>query len=95
MARYVLTESAADDVREIVAYVRQREPKAAPKVRAKLRAAMGLLASFPGLGRSREDLTDEPLRFWSVYSYLIVYRPEPSRYKSSGSCTGREMWAPF
>jgi len=37
---------------------------------------MGLVASFPGLGPSRKDLTDEPLRFWSVYSYLIVYRPE-------------------
>jgi len=45
-------------------------------VRAKLRAAMGLVASFPGVGPSRKDLTDEPLRFWSVYSYLIVYRPE-------------------
>jgi plasmid stabilization system protein ParE len=23
----------------------------------------------------REDLTDRPLKFWSVYSYLVVYDP--------------------
>ncbi len=26
--------------------------------------------------RVREDLTDEPLRFWPVRRYLIVYRPD-------------------
>jgi antitoxin ParD1/3/4/toxin ParE1/3/4 len=28
------------------------------------------------MGHLREDLTDEPVRFWSVYSYVIVYDPE-------------------
>jgi antitoxin ParD1/3/4/toxin ParE1/3/4 len=37
---------------------------------------MRRLAEAPGLGHLRDDLTDEPLRFWAVYSYLIVYRPE-------------------
>jgi plasmid stabilization system protein ParE len=23
----------------------------------------------------REDLTDRPLKFWSVYSYLVAYDP--------------------
>ncbi len=31
---------------------------------------------MPTLGHLREDLTDEPLRFWSVRRYLIVYRPD-------------------
>jgi plasmid stabilization system protein ParE len=26
----------------------------------------------------REDLTDRPLKFWSVYSYLVVYDPADS-----------------
>ena len=34
------------------------------------------LAERPGLGHSREDLTNRPLRFWSVFSYLVVYDPE-------------------
>ena len=29
----------------------------------------------PGLGHLREDLADEPLRFWPVYAFLIIYRP--------------------
>ena len=76
MARYVLTELAKRDVRDIVAYIRRRSPQAAKQVRAELREAMRLLAEFPHIGHLREDVTDEPLRFWSVYSYLIVYRPE-------------------
>lgn len=76
MARFVVTDLAKNDVREIVAYIRQRNPDAARRVRAQLREAMQNLAEFPGIGHLREDLTDEPLRFWTVHSYLIVYRPD-------------------
>jgi plasmid stabilization system protein ParE len=38
-------------------------------------AAFDLLASWPGIGHAREDLTDRPLKFWSVYSYLVAYEP--------------------
>jgi hypothetical protein len=30
----------------------------------------------PGIGHTRQDLTDQPVKFWSVYSYLVVYDPE-------------------
>ncbi len=36
-------------------------------------AAFGLLAAVPGAGHVREDLTDEPVKFWQVFSYLVVY----------------------
>jgi plasmid stabilization system protein ParE len=35
---------------------------------------MRKLAEYPGMGHLREDLADEPLRFWPLYSYLIIYR---------------------
>jgi plasmid stabilization system protein ParE len=76
MARYVLTDLAKDDIREIIAYIRQRSPQSAKKVRAELRSAMRNLADFPHIGHLRPDLADEPLRFWSVYSYLIAYLPD-------------------
>ena len=38
--------------------------------------AFWFLAATPGAGHRREDLTDEPVKFWSVFSYLIVYDPE-------------------
>jgi toxin ParE1/3/4 len=34
-----------------------------------------LLAQRPELGQMRRDLIDLPLRFWPVFSYLIVYDP--------------------
>jgi toxin ParE1/3/4 len=34
------------------------------------------LAEFPQLGHIRDDLTDLPVKFWPVYSYLIVYNPK-------------------
>lgn len=76
MARYVLTDLAKQDVREIISYIRKRSPQSAKKVQAELRDAMRLLAEFPLIGHYRDDIAPEPLRFWSVYSYLIAYRPD-------------------
>lgn len=53
MSRYVLTPLAKEGIREIVAYLRARNPQAAKKVRGELRSAMQLLASFPELGHFR------------------------------------------
>jgi antitoxin ParD1/3/4/toxin ParE1/3/4 len=36
---------------------------------------MEFLGNEPGAGHVREDLTSRPLKFWPVYSYLIVYDP--------------------
>ena len=38
--------------------------------------AFRALAAMPGMGHFRQDLTEAPLLFWPVASYLIVYRPE-------------------
>jgi plasmid stabilization system protein ParE len=74
--RYVLTESAKADVRSILDYLKERSPDAAKRVRTELRSAMSKLAAFPHIGHRRKDVAPESLRFWSVYSYLIVYRPD-------------------
>jgi antitoxin ParD1/3/4/toxin ParE1/3/4 len=76
MARFVLTDDAKQDVAGIVAYIRRDNRDAAKRVRGELRAAMQMLADLPGIGHTCEDLTPEPVRFWSVYSYLIVYKPD-------------------
>ena len=41
-----------------------------------IRKALNFLADTPGAGHLRPDLTDEPVKFWSVFSYLIVYDPK-------------------
>jgi plasmid stabilization system protein ParE len=76
MARYTLTDYAKADIKQIISYIRLRNPRAAKRVSAEIRSAMRRLADFPGMGHFREDVTEKPLRFWSIYSYLIIYRPE-------------------
>ena len=74
--RYVLTPETLAHVDEIGAYIAQHGVDAALKVYDALEEAFELLAERPGIGHVREDLTDRPLKFWSVYSYLVVYDPE-------------------
>lgn len=74
--RFALTPAARSDLLEIDSYLRRENPRAAARVRAKLREAMRSLAARPQRGHLRADLADEKLRFWPVYSYLIVYRAE-------------------
>ena len=50
----------------------------ADRVESVIREKIVYLAGRPGGGHWRKDLTDEPVKFLSIYSYLIVYRPETS-----------------
>ena len=36
---------------------------------------MEFLSGRPDAGHSRRDLTSEPVKFWQVFSYLIIYDP--------------------
>lgn len=76
MSRFVLTPAARADLTEIFDYISRDNPNAARRVLDELRGAMLKLAEMPEMGHYRSDLADEPLRFWPVYSYLIIYRPE-------------------
>ena len=53
----------------------------ADRVEATIRAKIALLAANPGVGHTRPDLMDEPVRFLSVWSYLIVYLPDSKPLK--------------
>ncbi|MFI5378693.1 MAG: type II toxin-antitoxin system RelE/ParE family toxin [Tepidisphaerales bacterium] len=79
--KYVLTEAAIEDVREIVNYIKADSPRNARKVALKLREQFRRIARTPGIGHVREELHDDRLRVSSVYRYLIIYdvtqRPLP------------------
>jgi toxin ParE1/3/4 len=72
---YRLTKRAEADVEAIADFIAGDSVDAAVKVLLALEDAFVLLAARPGIGHAREDLTDRPLKFWSVYSYLVVYDP--------------------
>lgn len=72
---YRLTERAEADVDAITDFIAADNIDAALKVVLALEDAFVLLAARPGIGHAREDLTKRPLKFWSVFSYLVVYDP--------------------
>jgi antitoxin ParD1/3/4/toxin ParE1/3/4 len=76
MSRYVLTTEAQEDLREIRAYLIDRGGvRIAGYVLSALVAAFRRLARTPNIGHPRRDLTQaEGVRFWPVFSYLVVYR---------------------
>ena len=72
---YRLTERAEADVDAIADFIAGDSVDAAVKVVLALEDAFVLLASRSGIGHARTDLTDRPLKFWTVHSYLVVYDP--------------------
>ena len=76
--RYRLTPSAQQDVDRIIDFIAEDNVEAALRVHDALEEAFRHLAEMPGTGHTRADLTERPVRFWGVYSYLIVYDPASS-----------------
>jgi toxin ParE1/3/4 len=75
--RYVLAPEAARDLVSIWRHIKEQSSlEMAVRVESAIRERVVLLAKNPGLGHSRKDLTDESVKFFPVYSYLVVYRPE-------------------
>ncbi|MGO9519630.1 MAG: type II toxin-antitoxin system RelE/ParE family toxin [Candidatus Korobacteraceae bacterium] len=76
-ARYTLAPEAALDLAEIWRYIKkQTSIEMADRVESVIRDRIVLLAGTPDAGHWRRDLTVEAVKFFPVYSYLIVYRPE-------------------
>ncbi len=76
-SRYVLAPEAASDLVEIWRYIRKQSSiEMADRVESVIRERIVFLAKTPGAGHWRKNLTDEPVKFFPVYSYLIVYRPD-------------------
>jgi antitoxin ParD1/3/4/toxin ParE1/3/4 len=75
MKAFILTPAAEAELQSIVDFIRRDDPEMALHVLGAIEYAMELIAENPGIGRVRDDLVEEDLRVWVVYSYLIVYRP--------------------
>lgn len=74
---FILTPSAARDLDEILEYVLEHSgANPALHVNKCLYEGFSKVAAEPGIGHVRDDLADESLRVWAVFSYLIIYSPE-------------------
>jgi plasmid stabilization system protein ParE len=74
MKRFRLSPEAASDIRDIWSYIAEDSVRAARKVRLNLFEACQRLANNTGIGHARKDLTEQPVLFWPVGSYVIIIR---------------------
>ena len=75
--KYRLTDTALEDMREIVRHIRhvQQSPQNARLVSTRLRDSFRKLAHMPTLGHVREELRDDVLRVLPVTGLLVIYDP--------------------
>jgi len=76
MNAFILSPEAERDLDVIKGYLLDEAGvRIVRHVMGELRAGIRFVARNPQAGHVREDLTDERVRFWPVFSYLIVYDP--------------------
>ena len=76
MPGYYLVPQARTDLREILHYIAEDSVDAAGKVLDRFLELFELLGENPDMGHFRDDLTTHPVRFFPVYSYLVIYRDD-------------------
>lgn len=80
MSNYILGPDADLDLDDIWEYIAADSIDAADQWIAKLFDAFEAIGRMPGIGHKREDLTAYPVLFWTVGSYLIIYRTPADRH---------------
>jgi plasmid stabilization system protein ParE len=88
--RFVLAPHAALDLFEIWRFIKEQASIGmADRVEAAIRERIAFLSGPPGAGHRRRDLTDADVKFFPVYSYLIVYRPDTDPLQIAAILHGR------
>ncbi len=74
MSQFELARRAFGDLQEIWEFVAEDSFTAADRLIEDFYRAFERLASVPGMGHKRQDLTERDVLFWALYSYLIIYK---------------------
>jgi plasmid stabilization system protein ParE len=74
MPDFIVAPAARQDLIDIWNYVADKDPAAAGGLIDRFEETFAQLAAMPGIGHRRTDLTSQPVLFWPVLRYLIVYR---------------------
>jgi plasmid stabilization system protein ParE len=78
MNAYILAPLAREDLREIWDRIAEDDFNTADRVVDEIRSTILRLTKRPLMGHVRRDLAPPEYRFWPIYSYLIIYRPDTS-----------------
>lgn len=78
MPGYFLVPQARTDLREILSYIADDSVDASHNVLDRFLEVFDILGENPDMGHFRDDLTTHPVRFFLVYSYLVIYLADTS-----------------
>jgi plasmid stabilization system protein ParE len=87
--KVILSQQAIEDLAQICDYLQQRNPAAAKRLMKTFREKFNLLASFPYLGRERNDILLN-LCCLIVRDYRIFISPAPPPLKFYSCVTPRK-----
>jgi toxin ParE1/3/4 len=74
MSAYVLSPDALQDLQDVWDFISSDNANAADQLEDEFFHAFEKLAQYPRMGHTHSDITSRDVRFWTVGSYLIVYR---------------------
>ena len=74
MRTLILKPQATLDLLEIWNHLAEENFEAALRFNVQVDTDLEFLAQFPGVGHSRPDLVKAKVLFWTVFSWLIIYR---------------------
>ncbi len=89
MTPYEIVPEAQSDLFEIWSYIAEDSIRLADRIESEFRDLFASLAKMPRQGHTRKDLTKLPVLFFPLYSYLVVYRPEPAPIRILAVLRGR------
>ena len=73
MSGYIFSSEAEADFDSILEYIAADSLQSAIDVHTRFLEIFRLLAENPEVGHYREDLTSRAVRFFPVYSFMVVY----------------------
>ena len=73
MPGYIFSNEAEADFDAILEYIAADSVQSAIDAHTRFLEIFRLLAENPEVGHYREDLTSQAVRFFPVYSYMVVY----------------------
>ena len=74
--RYAVSTEAEADLFEIWRWIAAGSVDLANRVEEQFFQLFEPLAQSPGIGHTRKDLTGQPVLFFPLYSFLVVYRAD-------------------
>ena len=73
---YDVSAEAQDDLFEIWHRIAEDSVDLANRIESEFYELFASLGRMPGVGHNRKDLTNRPVLFFPLYSFLVVYRPD-------------------